>query len=141
MLKDCKYFEGVGNFCSRVTAMRCDEFPECEFKYIAELKAENAKLYEEKDCLHKIIDRLLENAGYSKDIASAEDFEDVYENMQYKNNKLEEYKQTLQEIKEIAEANQFYFEPGTIVSCETIKQIATNFDKILDLITKAESEG
>ena len=93
------------------------------------LKAENEKLYEEKDCLHKIIDRLLENAGYSKDIASAEDFEDVYENMQYKNNKLEEYKQTLQEIKAIAE---------TGMHCEGMG--CDFMPKILHLITKAEEE-
>ena len=63
--------------------------------YIADndkLKAENEKLYEEKNCLHKIIDRLLDNAGYSKDIASAEDFEDVYENMQYNREKLKHFK-------------------------------------------------
>ena len=94
----------------------------------AELKAENKKLYEEKDCLHKIIDRLLENAGYSKDIASAEDFEDVYENMQYKNNKLEEYKQTLQEIKAIVCGNYEIIDPQ-------------GRKDIIKLITKAESEG
>lgn len=99
-----------------------------------ELKAENEKLYEEKDCLHKIIDRLLENAGYSKDIASAEDFEDVYENMQYKNNKLEEYKQTLQEIKAIAKDKTKTYD-------YLLGQEYTDLvDIILQLITKAESE-
>ena len=60
-------------------------------------------LYEEKNCLHKIIDRLLENSGYSKDIASAEDFEDVYEDMQIKRNKLIELEQENAELKEALE--------------------------------------
>ena len=64
------------------------------------LEQENKSLYEEKNCLHKIIDRLLENAGYSKDIASAEDFEDVYEDMQIKRNELIELEQENKELKE-----------------------------------------
>lgn len=67
---------------------------------VIELEQENKSLYEEKNCLHKIIDRLLENAGYSKDIASAEDFEDVYEDMQIKRNELIELKQENKELKE-----------------------------------------
>lgn len=61
--------------------------------YVTRLEQENKSLYEEKNCLHKIIDRLLENAGYSKDIASTENFEDVYEDMQIKRNELIELKQ------------------------------------------------
>jgi hypothetical protein len=40
---DCKYFSNVGNLCSRVEngMMRCDEYLECEFKYIDKLKEEN----------------------------------------------------------------------------------------------------
>lgn len=71
-------------------------------KNIARLEQENKSLYEEKNCLHKIIDRLLENAGYSKDIASAEDFEDVYEDMQIKQNELNDYRSALEEILESA---------------------------------------
>ena len=43
---DCKYFSNVGNLCSRVEngMMRCDEYLECEFKYIDALKEENEKL-------------------------------------------------------------------------------------------------
>lgn len=51
---------------------------ECE-----ELMKELHKNFEEKDKLHLIIDRLLEASGYDTNIASAEDFEDVYENMSY----------------------------------------------------------
>ena len=45
---DCKYFSNVGNLCSRVEngMMRCDEYLECEFKYIDALKEENATLRE-----------------------------------------------------------------------------------------------
>ena len=46
-----------------------------------ELKKYLHKNFEEKDKLHLIIDRLLEASGYDTNTASAEDFEDVYENM------------------------------------------------------------
>ena len=103
-------FEQYGDMlCMMIDQYFC-EGNICYYKQLQQLKAENERLkeeikslYEEKDCLHKIIDRLLVNAGYSEDTASAEDFENVYEDMQYKNNKLEEYKSCLQEIKEVAE--------------------------------------
>lgn len=43
---DCPYFYPIGNLCSRVAdgMVRCDECPECEFKYIDALKEENAIL-------------------------------------------------------------------------------------------------
>ena len=71
---------------------------ECE-----ELKKYLHKNFEEKDKLHLIIDRLLEASGYDTNTASAEDFEDVYENMRYEKQQLEQLKQTLAEIKEIVE--------------------------------------
>ena len=71
---------------------------ECE-----ELKEELHQNFKEKDGLHLIIDRLLEASGYDTNTASAEDFEDVYENMRYEKQQLYQLKQTLQEIKEIAE--------------------------------------
>jgi DNA repair exonuclease SbcCD ATPase subunit len=71
---------------------------------VKRLEQENKSLYEEKNCLHKIIDRLLENAGYSKDIASAEDFEDVYEDMQRKVNELAELEQENKELKKQIES-------------------------------------
>ena len=77
----------------------CDEDEECYHKQLKRLEQENESLYEEKNCLHKIIDRLLENSGYSKDIASAEDFEDVYEDMQIKRNELIELEQENKEMK------------------------------------------
>lgn len=71
---------------------------ECE-----EFKKELHKNFEEKDKLHLIIDRLLEASGYDTNTASAEDFEDVYENMCYKQQQLDQYKQALAEIEEIAD--------------------------------------
>ena len=71
---------------------------ECE-----ELKEELHQIFKEKDGLHLIIDRLLEASGYDTNTASAEDFEDVYENMRYEKQQLDRYKQTFTEIKEIAE--------------------------------------
>ena len=94
---------------------------ECH-KYLAELEdkiesleQENKSLYEEKSCLHKIIDRLLENAGYSKDIASAEDFEDVYEDMQRKINELAELEQENKELKIYIESNKQQVEEAEIL--------------------------
>lgn len=58
---------------------------ECE-----ELKKDLHKNFEEKDKLHLIIDRLLEASGYDTNTASAEDFEDVYENMRYEKQQLDQ---------------------------------------------------
>ena len=43
---DCPHFSIIGNLCSRVGngMMRCDEYLECEFKYIDALKEENKAL-------------------------------------------------------------------------------------------------
>ena len=43
---DCPHFNTIGNLCSRVQngMMRCDEYLECEFKYIDALKEENEQL-------------------------------------------------------------------------------------------------
>jgi archaellum component FlaC len=69
---DCKYFSNIGNLCSRVEngMMRCDEYLECEFKYIDASKEENEKL---KKTLQEI-EKLSENAycltnGTNKDMA------------------------------------------------------------------------
>ena len=46
---DCPHFSTIGNLCSRVQngMMRCDEYLECEFKYIDALKEENEKQKEQ----------------------------------------------------------------------------------------------
>ena len=68
---------------------------ECE-----ELKDELRKNFEEKETLHLIIDRLLEASGYDTNTANAEDFEDVYENMRYKQQQLKRKEQECEELKE-----------------------------------------
>ena len=88
----------------------CKDNPNCYFKQLKrkeqeceELKEELHQNFKEKDGLHLIIDRLLEASGYDTNTASAEDFEDVYENMRYEKQQLDRYKQTFTEIKEIVE--------------------------------------
>ena len=68
---------------------------ECE-----ELKRDLHKNFEEKDKLHLIIDRLLEASGYDTNTASAEDFEDVYENMRYEKQQLDQLKAENKELKQ-----------------------------------------
>ncbi|MBQ3421651.1 MAG: hypothetical protein IJH34_08260 [Romboutsia sp.] len=110
-------FDGVkniGNYDSLKFVFSPDQL-QTEEEYLQaqeRLIKENEALYVEKNCLHKIIDRLLENSGYSEDIASAEDFEQVYEDMQIKRNELidlkqenKKLKQTLIEIKEDMESD------------------------------------
>ena len=108
---------------------------ECE-----ELKKDLHKNFEEKDKLHLIIDRLLEASGYDTNTASAEDFEDVYENMRYEKQQLDQLKQTLAEIKEICN------------SVESIENINSLYDaklsgmylqanKILQKISENEVEN
>lgn len=92
----------------------CKEHPKCFYKKVLkqlkrkeqkceELKKNLHQNFKEKDGLHIIIDRLLEAGGYDTNTASAEDFEDVYKNMRYEQQQLDQLKQTLAEIKEIAE--------------------------------------
>ena len=74
---------------------------ECE-----ELKKQLYQNFKEKDGLHLIIDRLLEASGYDTNTASAEDFEDVYENMRYEKQQLEQLGQTNEELKNIIKSLQ-----------------------------------
>ena len=86
----------------------CKDIPNCYYKQLKrkeqeceELKEELYQNFKEKDGLHLIIDRLLEASGYDTNTASAEDFEDVYENMRYEKQQLDRYKRTITEIKDI----------------------------------------
>lgn len=106
---DCPYFSNVGNLCSRVQngMMRCDEYLECEFKYIDALKEENEKLQEKYEILtNKFLnseaDKYLlqeenkklkqENMGMKKS------FVDIVDNIREENYR---YYKALKEIKEI----------------------------------------
>lgn len=117
ILTTCKYFDLVGNRCSRVTDGKCNDLQDCEFKYIAELKAENERLKEE-----------------IKNNKSAYQVELGTYNMEC-GNLLEENKQlwlTLQEIKKIAE---------DAYENDSEYQATGVYNEIIQKITKAESEG
>ncbi len=114
----CKHYDLENNYCDQSylgedgllkntkNPKRCEQSSNCYYKQLKRLEQENKSLYEEKNCLHKIIDRLLENSGYSKDVASAEDFEDVYEDMQIKRNELIELEQEKKELKAYKDVNE-----------------------------------
>ena len=87
----------------------CENNHNCYYKQSKRKEQENEELkkklyqnFKEKEKLHLIIDRLLEASGYDTNTASAEDFEDVYENMRYEKQQLDQLKKTLTEIKEIS---------------------------------------
>ena len=114
MLTTCKYFDVVGNRCSRVTDGKCDDLPNCEFKYIEELKAENEKLRNE-----------LATYGATG----------VCEVCSDKANKLaDKYLGCLQEIKKIADAMYEDY------SKRWDDNISEGLEQIIDLITKTEEE-
>lgn len=57
---DCPHFSNIGNLCSRVGngMMRCDEYLECEFKYIDALKEENNQMKERLNNCEKFFNEL-----------------------------------------------------------------------------------
>jgi recombinational DNA repair protein (RecF pathway) len=64
------------------------------------LNNELNKNFIEKEKLHLIIDRLLEASGYDTNTASAKEFEDVYKNMRYEKQQLEQFKIENKKLKE-----------------------------------------
>ena len=66
MLTTCKHFDIVGNRCSRVTGGKCDDLPDCEFKYIEALKAENAKLIKNAEDTYDMFKALMISFEISK---------------------------------------------------------------------------
>ena len=167
MLTTCKYFDIVGNRCSRVTDGKCDDLSDCEFKYIEELKAEIETLKKVKDfaCINLknyIADNnklKAENATYKanadavqKYIAQNEQLKTHIDGLGKKNAALkaenerlkeenwnfeevvklcrcEQYQQTLQEIKAIAEFH---------ITQADSEDVQEDMKQIIDLITKAE---
>ena len=103
------------------------------------LKKDLHQNFKEKDKLHLIIDRLLEASGYSTNTASAEDFEDVYENMRYEKQQLEQLGQTLAEIKEIAET--ISLPMGTGKSCNRVILAKQILQKISECEVENEHNG
>ena len=99
-----------------------------KFEEYKQLKTEIERLKEEIEIRDNLSEKFRKEALSWANIAN-----------EYQKDKTK-LEKTLQEIKKIVGDNQFYFGEGTIVSYETIKQLATNFYRILDLITKAEEE-
>ena len=98
-VKDCKRRIGKDNFCRYYKRYCAENNYNCIWKkYLRkeqeceELKKDLHQNFKEKDKLHLIIDRLLEASGYNTNTTSAEDFEDVYENMRYEKQQLDQLK-------------------------------------------------
>ena len=157
----CKYID-IENFekpiCHCISQrneceMPCEYNKDCHYKQLKrkeqeceELKKELHQIFKEKDGLHLIIDRLLEASGYDTNTASAEDFEDVYENMRYEKQQLDQLKIDKDELeKELRQKkmtilmnNDHYFEVGQTnkklkQTLQEIKDIAEENIRIADL--------
>lgn len=87
-----------------------------------------------KKNLNTIIDRLLSKSGYNQNTASAEDFEDVYQDMEYKRERFKEYKQALEEIKGIASRLR------TKTDYKSEQKVNQDLDKILQKCEVVEDE-
>ena len=141
----------------------CAYNPNCHFKQQARKTQECEQKEKEINELHLIIDRLLEASGYDKNISTAEDFEDVYSDIDYKVGLLEELKQECEELKEtlnsltrgvvmpMAESEVIDLTDCYRKALEEIEGIAKNFgsyaawqeqriNKILDIINKVKGE-
>lgn len=124
ILTTCKYFDLVGNRCSRVTDGKCNDLQDCEFKYIAELKAENEQLKALCDTY-----RTCYQAKHS-------DIKCLFI----------KYKQTLQEIKAIAEAPKPFKDFSEIKTATEVEydyaaicnELELRLHKVLKLINKTE---
>ena len=129
ILTTCKYFDLVGNRCSRVTDGKCNDLQDCEFKYIAELKAENETYKANADAVQKCItqNEQLKTyiSGLEKKNAKLNAIIDSYQP------RLQKYKDILQEIKEIA---------GFHITDEDCEDVQNDMEQIIDLITKEEEE-
>lgn len=81
-----------------IAGIWCSDHTNCYFKQLARKTQECEQKDKEINELHLIIDRLLEASGYDKNISSAEDFEDVYADIDYKLGLLDELKQECEKL-------------------------------------------
>ena len=102
-LKDCSCRLTYAPFRYRF----CEQNPNCYYKQLKlkeqeceELKKDLHQNFEEKDKLNLIIDRLLEASGCDINTASAEDFEDVYENMRYEKQQIDQLNSENESLKD-----------------------------------------
>ena len=80
--KDCPHFSTIGNLCSRVQngMMRCDEYLECEFKYIDALKEENENLKQQLEIDKNQINYFIEeNENLKEENATLREFLNQYQ--------------------------------------------------------------
>ena len=136
MLTTCKHFDTVGNRCSRVTDGKCDDLPDCEFKYIEELKAEIETLKKVKDfaCIN-LKNYIADNNKLKAENEKLEEATYSLLNIQYAlAGSCKKYSETLQEIKAIADAMYEDY------SKRWDDNISEGLEQIIDLINKAEEE-
>ena len=107
-----------------------EDLNNCYFKQLARKTQECEQKDKEINELHLIIDRLLEASGYDKHISSAEDFEDVYKDMDYKLGLIDELKQECDELKERIKCN--CFDPKSNNNrCISYNRIAEDYERDL----------
>ena len=128
-----KALKEAKRLCKKVLKQLKRKEQECE-----ELKKNLHQNFKEKDGLHIIIDRLLEAGGYDTNTASAEDFEDVYKNMRYEQQQLDQLKQTLAEIKEIAERE---LNVPQMVKLLHVQKLSKSYKKIRECEVKNENRA
>ena len=118
----------------------------CYFKQLARKTRECEQKDKEIDELHLIIDRLLDASGYDKNTSTAEDFEDVYENMQYEQGLLDQLKAENEKYKKNKELyeqrlkttekvkNQFLYERN--YAEQKLQKIEAKCNETLELMNK-----
>lgn len=124
----CKEHNTKRNFCKNN--------PNCYYKQLKlkeqeceKINLTNERLVAEKYKLNLIIGRLLEASGYDTNTASAEDFEDVYEQMRYEQQQLNQYKQALDEIEEFC-----------VIYSDNPDAYETVYKHILNIINKVKEK-
>lgn len=138
---DYGYCELSNDSCNEFQ-INCLKNKNCHFKQLARKTQECEQKEKEINELHLIIDRLLEASGYDKNISTAEDFEDVYSDIDYKVGLLEELKQECEQIKEKYEALKLENEEGYEIvaelkhECEELKSESFTRESLISMQEK-----
>lgn len=108
LLCRCIKFNSFGDIVNPKNAenSNCQHNCNCYFKQHSRKTQECEQKEKEINELHLIIDRLLEASGYDKNISTAEDFEDVYADINYKLGLLDELKQECEELEKQLETSE-----------------------------------
>lgn len=137
LLCRCIKFNSFGDIVNPKNAenSNCQHNCNCYFKQHSRKTQECEQKEKEINELHLIIDRLLEASGYDKNISTAEDFEDVYADINYKLGLLDELKQECEQIKEKYEALKLENEEGYEIVAE-LKHECEELEKQLETSEK-----